>query len=116
MSDQTNNAPVRPANPVTKILAIGRLTAKVTEPAVFLALMPQEVPATVNLYLDGKIEQWWVKSDSSGVVFLLNLTDVNEAYEVLEALPLGVAGLMEFDLIPLGPLTPLRFLLGNAAV
>ncbi len=79
----------------------------------FLQVMTREVPATVNLYLEGKIEQWWVKPDRSGVVFILNLTDVTQAHDVLEALPLGVAGMMEFDLISLGPLTPLRLLLNS---
>lgn len=34
-----------------------------------------------------------------------------EAHALLEALPLGKAKLMEFDLIPLGPLSPLNVLL-----
>ncbi len=63
--------------------------------------MKQEVRDTVRLYLAGKIDQWFVRRDQNGVVFLLNVGSVAEAHELLEKLPLGQAKLMEFDLIPL---------------
>jgi len=66
---------------------------------------------TARLYLAGKIDQWYIKQDQSGVVFILNVTDPKEAHELLDKLPLGQAGLMEFQMIPLGPLSPLRTLL-----
>lgn len=47
-----------------------------------------------------------------GVVFILNVTDINAAHEMLEQLPLGKAHLMTFELTPLGPLNPLRVLPG----
>ncbi len=62
-------------------------------------------------YLSGKIDQWNVRKDRNGVVFLLNVGTIKEAHALLEALPLGKAKLMEFDLIPLGPLSPLNVLL-----
>ena len=96
--------------PTTKILAIGSLTGKGT-PADATAIMPQEVPATVRLYLAGKIDSWYVRKDTRGVVFLMNVSTVEEAHDLLEKLPLGVAGLMKFDLIPIGPLSPLNYLL-----
>ncbi len=108
-------APIAPAAsapsavPTTKILAVGHLTAKWT-PEARRAVMPAEVRRTVDLYLAGKIDQWYVKQDQTGVVFLLNVTDLKEAHDLLAALPLGQAGLMEFDLVPLGPLNPLRLL------
>ena len=55
----------------------------------------------------------YVRQDGKGVVFLLNVTFVEEAHSLLEKLPLGQAGLMEFDLMPLGPLNPLRLLLSK---
>ena len=100
--------------PTTKILAIGHLTAKWT-PEARRAVMPAEVRLTVDLYLAGKIDQWYVKQDQTGVVFLLNVTDLKEAHDLLANLPLGQAGLMEFDLIPLGPLNPLRLLVAPPA-
>ena len=99
--------------PTTKILAIGSLTGKGT-PAEATSMMSQEVPATVRLYLAGKIDSWYVRKDTRGVVFLMNVSTVEEAHELLEKLPLGVAGLMKFDLIPIGPLSPLNYLLPAA--
>jgi hypothetical protein len=68
-----------------------------------------------RLYLVGKIDQWFFKTDESGVVLIMNLADPHEAHELLEQLPLGRAGMMEFELIPLGPLKPLGLLLSKPA-
>jgi len=68
---------------------------------------------TARLYLAGKIDQWYFKTDESGVVLLMNLTDPEEAHELLEKLPLGQAAMMEFQLIPLGPIKPLGLLLSE---
>lgn len=102
-----------PAVPTTKVLAIGHLVAPLT-PEQRRGILPKEVPDTVRLYLSGKIDQWYVRQDGKGVVFLLNVTSVEEAHTLLEQLPLGQAKLMEFDLMPLGPLSPLRVLLGDS--
>ncbi len=80
-----------------------------------MPVMQQEVRDTVRLYLAGKLDQWFVRRDQNGVVFLLNVSTVAEARTLLEKLPLGEAKLMEFDLIPLGPLTPLGLLLQESA-
>ena len=42
---------------------------------------------------------------------ILNVTDIGTAQAMLEALPLGKAHLMTFELYPIGPLKPLRQLL-----
>lgn len=96
----------------TKILAIGRLTA-IAGGAALKPILPSEVRETVRLYLAGKIEQWYFKPDDSAVVFILNLTDIKEAHDLLAQLPLGRAGLMEFELIRLAPLQPLGMLLSK---
>ena len=100
------------AVPTTKVLAIGHITSGATG-AALRPVMPSEVRETVKLYLAGKIDQWYVRKDTNGVVFLMNVTTVEEAHGLLEELPLGVAKLMEFDLIPVGPLSPLAMLLGQ---
>jgi hypothetical protein len=100
------------AGPTTRVLAIGHLNEGRDKLAPF---MQQEVRETVRLYLAGKLDQWFVRRDQNGVVFLLNVSTVAEARELLEALPLGKAKLMSFDLIPLGPLTPLGLLLTEPA-
>ncbi|WP_395665992.1 hypothetical protein [Methylocella sp.] len=99
--------------PTTKILAIGTLNPGVDRQKVF-EILPDEVRDTANLYLDGKIDQWYSQQNGNGVVFILNVTDPVVAHEMLEKLPLGQAHLMSFELIPLGPLAPLRRLQGMA--
>ena len=97
--------------PTTRILAIGTINAGADIAAV-RAILPTEVRETVKLYLDGKIDQWFSLQGRPGVVFILNVTDTAAAHEMLERLPLGQAHLMSFELIPLGPLNPLRQLQG----
>jgi len=100
--------------PTTKLLAIGTFTAK-GSPDQWKPLLPAEVRDTVRLYLAGKIDQWYLKQDQSGVVFMMNVTDPKEALELLGRFPFGQAGLMEFQIIPLGPIGPLRVLLTEPA-
>ena len=100
------------AVPTTRVLAIGHLPPGVT-PDRLMPFMGREVPGTVQLYLDGKLDQWYSRQDVNGVVFLFNVTRVEEARDLLEQLPLGQAHLLKFDFIPLGPLSPLGLLLDN---
>ncbi len=102
-----------PPTPTTRILAIGTLNPGV-DPATARTILPTEVRETLKLYLDGKIDQWFSLQGRPGVVFILNVTDVAAAHEMLEKLPLGQAHLMSFELMPLGPLNPLRQLQGMA--
>jgi hypothetical protein len=102
--------PASPPTPTTRILAIGTI-----QPGADLQqvrrILPGEMQATAELYLQGKIDQWYSLQGRPGVVFILNVTDLAMAKEMLEALPLGREHLMSFELVPLGPLTPLRQLL-----
>jgi len=75
--------------------------------------MPDEVRATVKLYLDGKIQQWYARADGRGVVFILNCSTVEAAKAITDDLPLSKANLATFEFVPLGPLTPLRMLLAD---
>jgi hypothetical protein len=77
-----------------------------------LAVMPQEVRATVKLYLDGKIREWYSRGDGKGVVFLVGAKSVDEARAIVEDLPLAKGQLVNSQYIPVGPLTPLRVLIG----
>ena len=103
-----------PGGPTTRVLAIGHMASGAGRDKV-MPVMQKEVRDTVRLYLSGKLDQWFVRRDQNGVVFLLNVTTVDEARALLEKLPLGEAKLMEFDLIPLGPLSPLGLLLQDSA-
>lgn len=99
-----------PAVPTTRILAFGTLVAPLSEEQR-KSIMSQEVPDTVRLYLGGKIDQWYVRTDGKGVVFILNGNSVDDARAMLDQLPLGRAKLMTFEFFALGPLSPLGLLL-----
>lgn len=102
--------PASPPTPTTRILAIGTI-----QPGADLQqvrrILPGQMQATAELYLQGKIDQWYSLQGRPGVVLILNVTDPAMAKDMLEALPLGREYLMSFELVPLGPLTPLRQLL-----
>ncbi|MEM5297456.1 hypothetical protein VSR82_24370 [Burkholderia sp. JPY481] len=68
--------------------------------------LPHEVPATLQFYLDGKVEQFWFR-DKAGPIFLMNVASVDEARSILDALPLVADGLMKYEYLPVGPLAPL---------
>ena len=99
-----------PATPTTKILAIGTF-APGTDTQLVQRTLAAEARATAELYLEGKIDQWYSLENRPGVVFVLSVTDIGAAQGMLEALPLGKAHLMTFELSPIGPLNPLRKLL-----
>ena len=96
----------------TGVLVI--LTAKenVTREQV-MAVMPTEVRQTVQLYLSGKIREWFSRADGRGAVFLLDTKDVAEAHAIMGGLPLTKQNLMDHEYIAIDPLLPLRLLLAN---
>ena len=67
----------------------------------------------LTLHLEGKIDQWWSLTSRLGVVFVMNCKTVEEAHDLLEKLPLGIAGMMTFELHSIGPLKPLMLLAGT---
>jgi len=75
-----------------------------------MAVIPDEIQATVKLYLDGKIREWYSRGNGKGVIFLLDVKTEDEARELMETLPLAKAQLMDSEYIPVGPLMPLRAL------
>ena len=100
------------AGPTTAVLI--RLTVKpdVDRPQL-MKVMPDEIRATVRLYLDGKIQQWYSLSDGKGVVFIMNCANVGEAKALMDGLPLSKANMANLEFTGLAPLTPLRLLLGD---
>ena len=80
-------------------------------PEQIMKIMPAEIHATVPLYLDGKIQQWFTRGDSKGVIFILNCKDVDEARALVGSLPLAKENLVDEQFIPVGPLLPLGILL-----
>ena len=96
----------------TGVMVILTAKAGVTREQV-MAVMPGEIRQTVQLYLNGKIREWYSRGDGRGVVFLLDSGDVAEAQAIMEGLPLAKQNLMGHEYIPVGPLLPLRLLMAN---
>jgi len=113
MTDQSH-APTQAPTSTTTTGVFALLTAK---PGVkreqVMAVMPAEIRATVQLYLEGKIREWYAREDGRGVLFLLNTRDVAEAERIMESTPLAREHLLDHQYIPVGPLVPLRLLLGG---
>ena len=96
----------------TEVIVILTARQGVTRQQI-MSIMPAEIRATVKLYLDGKIRQWYSRADGKGVIFLLDATTVDEARAVMEPLPLSKENLMDHEYIPVGPLMPLTALIGE---
>ena len=80
----------------TGVMVILTVKAGVAREQV-VAVMPAEVRQTVQLYLNGKVREWYSRSDGRGVVFLLDTRDVAEAQAIMEGLPLAKQNLMDHD-------------------
>ena len=102
-----------PQPKITAVLTILSPKSGVT-PEQVMKIMPAEVRATVPLYLEGKIQEWFTRGDGKGVIFLLNCKDVQEARVLMESLPLTKENLMDEQFIPVGPLLPLGILLRDS--
>jgi muconolactone delta-isomerase len=92
-----------------KVMAFG--TLKPLTPEQLQKYTPTEVPDTLKLYLSGKIEQFWLREGMAGTIFLMNVDSVAEAKTLLGALPLTATNLLTFDLMQVGPLSPLGMLI-----
>jgi len=93
----------------TAVLVIETPKQGVT-PQQIMAVIPDEIQATVKLYLDGKIREWYSRGDGKGVIFLVDVKTEDEARALMETLPLAKEQLMNHEYIPVGPLMPLRAL------
>lgn len=89
-----------------QILAMDRIQPGATEDKL-KALLPDEVRAVVNLYLAGKIRQWYFRQDRPGAILILDVGSMEEAERIIGSLPLTRSGLLAYDLIPIGPYVPL---------
>ncbi len=103
-----------PQPKITGVLAILSPKPGVTLEQV-MKIMPAEIRATVPLYLDGKIQQWFTRGDGRGVIFILNCKDAAEARALIENLPLSKESLVDEQFIPVGPLLPLGILLKDTS-
>lgn len=92
-----------------KVFAIYTLRGPLT-PELRQQVMPKEVPATLQHYLEGKLEQFWFR-DKAGPIFLMNVESVGEAKALMDSLPLVAGNHATYELMPVTPLMPLGMLL-----
>ncbi|WGD53809.1 hypothetical protein QA641_07900 [Bradyrhizobium sp. CB1650] len=97
-------------SPTTGVMVILTVKAGVTREQV-MAVMPDEIRQTVQLYLNGTVREWYSRSDGSGAVFLLDAKSVAEGHAIMDGLPLAKQDLMDHEYIAVGPLLPLRLLM-----
>ena len=97
----------------TEVMVIVTARQGVTRQQI-MAVMPSEIRETVKLYLDGKIRQWFSRSDGKAVILLLAAKTEDEARAVMATLPLSREQLVDDEYIPVGPLVPLMGLIGAA--
>ena len=69
----------------TEVLVIQTPKLGVTAQQI-LAVIPAEIRATVKLYLDGKIRQWYSRGDGKGVIFLVDAKTEDEARALMDCL------------------------------
>jgi hypothetical protein len=111
-SPSTPTPPGPPAPKTTEVMVILTVKDGVTRQQI-MNIMPAEVRATVKLYLDGTIRQWYSRGDGKGVVFVIDAKTVDEARAVVDAMPLSAEHLMDHEYIPVGPLMPLSALIAR---
>jgi len=86
----------------TKVIAIIRRSSTAT-PEQLAPDAKAEVRASWDLYLAGIVEQWYRRTDHPGGVLVLACQNVDEAKVALSALPHLRDGLIEVELVPVGP-------------
>ena len=69
----------------TEVLVIQTPKQGVTAQQI-MAVIPSEIRATVKLYLDGKIRQWYSRGDGKGVIFLVDAKTEDEARALMDCL------------------------------
>ena len=105
--------PAEPPTPkTTEVMVILTAREGVSRQQI-MTIMPAEIRATVKLYLDGTIRQWYLRGDGKGVIFLIDAKTVEEAHAVVDAMPLSKENLVDHEYIPVGPLTPLAALIAR---
>src|SRR5215471_8761446 len=114
LSGVASGVPSVPTPKTTGVVVIETRKPGVT-PQQIMAVIPKEIRATVSLYLDGKIREWYSRGDGKGAIFLVDAKTEDEARALMAALPLAKEHLMDHEYIPVGPLMPLRALIGPAA-
>lgn len=94
-----------------KILAIDKILPGATEEKIYTHIK-EEAAKAWEFYEQDIVREWYFRQDRGGVVLMLECDSIEAAKDVIDDLPLVKAGLVDFDLIPLGAFKPLASLFG----
>lgn len=90
-----------------KILALSRRQPGTTTEQL-QPLQVAEAQQVWRLHKAGVFREMYFRQDSPGAVVVLECASVEEARRALGTLPMVEAGLLDFDVIPLGAFFPLE--------
>lgn len=93
-----------------KILAIDKVMPDATPDKVKETFM-DEVNYTVKMYLADVVREMYFRQDRSGTILMLEAPSLEEARGLINNMPMVQAGLIDYELIPVGPFVPLALLL-----
>jgi hypothetical protein len=74
-----------------------------------------EVRHTWESYKNGTVRDMYFRQDRPGVAIFLECESTADAERILSDFPLAKAGLIDFDVIPLGPFTNWEMLFAQAS-
>ena len=86
--------------------------------AIFEKYQPHlqdEVRHVWRAYKNGIVREIYFRQDRPGVAIILECATVDEAKKAFAGFPLMKAGLLEFDIIPLGPFVNWEMLFASPA-
>jgi len=84
-----------------RILAVEKPVPDVPPERFTTELSAPEARRVWELYQAGTIREVFFRADEQAAVLMLESADIGEAQDVLATLPLVIAGLIAFEIIPL---------------
>ena len=88
-----------------KILAIDKILPTATEENIRGVVIKEALHIWI-LYSKDMVREVYFRKDRPGVVLVLECVNVQEAKQILSSFPLVKAGVIDFDIIPLGHFVP----------
>jgi muconolactone delta-isomerase len=86
-----------------KILAMEKEVPGVKDEQFQPQILKAEALRAWELYQAGVLRELYFRKDADSAVLVLECADLEEAGKMLSTLPLVKEGLIDFDIIPLGP-------------
>lgn len=96
-----------------KILVIDKILPTATEENI-RGVVIRDAMHTWVLYTKDVVREVYFRKDRPGVVMILECANVEEAKTLLKTFPMVKAGVVDFDIIPLGHFVPFGTLLDQS--